>query len=375
MSSVRKRILPSGAIRWLVSYRDGSGRRRFKQFPTRKAAENWSARTHIEVLDGTHVAEADSLTLARVAEAWRSHIRSEVMANRMERSTGEYYEGLLDNHVLDPEVGVGMVKMNRLNLPTTNLFRDRLLESRSGGVTRRSISVLKLIIDYGIGRGWATINHAKDIRIRRSSRLKPKTNVPSAEDVRAVMENCQNPFRTIFIIAAFCGLRASEVYGLEWCDIDFDAAELGVRQRVDPYGRIGEPKSAAGERIVPMGRFTLNALRQWRLQCGDASGLVFKNRAGKPLDHHNVHPRWFKPAFTIKDECGNIIREIPRFRFHDLRHFAISLWISQDFSPKQVMTFAGHSSITITFDRYGHLFPEPESLASVMSEAELRVVG
>ena len=136
------------------------------------------------------------------------------------------------------------------------------------------------------------------------------------------------------MVAAFCGLRASEIYGLKWDDLDFDCGELRVRRRVDPYGNVGEPKSAAAERTVPLGRFTLNALRCWRLKCGEPNGFVFKSQAGKPLDHHNVHARWFKPAFQLRDAAGSVEKEIARFRFHDLRHLAISLWISQGFSPK-----------------------------------------
>ena len=45
-----------------------------------------------------------------------------------------------------------------------------------------------------------------------------------------------------------------------------------------------------------------------------------------------------------------------RFNWHALRHFAISCWIEADMKPKTVQTFAGHSSLQVTMDRYGHLF-------------------
>ena len=44
------------------------------------------------------------------------------------------------------------------------------------------------------------------------------------------------------------------------------------------------------------------------------------------------------------------------FNWHALRHFAISTWIEAGLSPKTVQTFAGHSSLAVTMDRYGHLF-------------------
>jgi integrase len=53
----------------------------------------------------------------------------------------------------------------------------------------------------------------------------------------------------------------------------------------------------------------------------------------------------------------------PRFNFHSLRHFAASLWIELGFTPKRLQTLLGHSSVQMTFDRYGHLFPSPEAVA------------
>lgn len=63
-----------------------------------------------------------------------------------------------------------------------------------------------------------------------------------------------------------------------------------------------------------------------------------------------------------------------KLRWHDLRHFAVSLWIEQGFSIKEVMTFAGHSSIQMTMERYGHLFPSPDHQKS-MALVEQRVLG
>ena len=61
-------------------------------------------------------------------------------------------------------------------------------------------------------------------------------------------------------------------------------------------------------------------------------------------------------------------------RWHDLRHFAVSLWIEQNFSPKAIMEFAGHSSIQLTFNLYGHLLPSPDHQQG-MAEVEARFLG
>ncbi|MGB8750130.1 MAG: tyrosine-type recombinase/integrase, partial [Pseudolabrys sp.] len=49
-----------------------------------------------------------------------------------------------------------------------------------------------------------------------------------------------------------------------------------------------------------------------------------------------------------------------RFNWHGLRHFAVSTWIEAGLAPKTVQTFAGHASLQVTMDRYGHMFPSDD---------------
>src|SRR6202011_2710368 len=70
MASLRKRILPSGEIRWLVDYRDSAGKRRAKQFETKRDADAYMVRARAEVAAGTHVADSQSVTLGEAADLW-----------------------------------------------------------------------------------------------------------------------------------------------------------------------------------------------------------------------------------------------------------------------------------------------------------------
>jgi len=64
-----------------------------------------------------------------------------------------------------------------------------------------------------------------------------------------------------------------------------------------------------------------------------------------------------------------------KYSLHELRHAAISLWIEQRVDPKRVQTWAGHHSIQVTYDTYGHLFAELESDAAVANAVEAQVLG
>ncbi len=189
---------------------------------------------------------------------------------------------------------------------------------------------------------------------------------PAKDEVRRLIDAAPEDFKPYLIVASLCGLRASETRGLLWTDVDFADRLIHVRRRVDAFNEFGEPKSAAGSRSVPMGPAVTNTLKRWRLKCPQSDlDLVFPTKRGTIQAHSNTLKRHFKPL------CHRLGLTM---RWHDLRHFAVSLWIEQGFSVKEVMTFAGHSSIQMTMDRYGHLFPSPDHHRA-MAEVETRLLG
>ena len=88
--------------------------------------------------------------------------------------------------------------------------------------------------------------------------------------------------------------------------------------------------------MVPM---LVNTLKEWKLASGGGE-LVFQGRGDRPLCHG-----------TLRDMLG---------RLHTYRHFYASWLIDQGFGPKRVQALMGHSSIQMTFDTYGHLFPQED---------------
>jgi len=96
----------------------------------------------------------------------------------------------------------------------------------------------------------------------------------------------------------------------------------------------------------------------------DSDALVFTAPKGGPLRRKEFGAGYWKPALG---EAG-----IEHLRVHDLRHTCASLLIATGANPKAVQAQLGHSSIQVTFDRYGHLFPsDQEALAARMDEVYL----
>jgi integrase len=167
--------------------------------------------------------------------------------------------------------------------------------------------------------------------------------------------------------AVTTGARAGEQWAARWRDVDLDNGKLNITRRVDAYGEEGAPKSAAGVRTVPLSNQLIAMLKAWKLKSKfkNPDDLIFPNGEGSHIGHDNLIKRQFLPLFEkLEVAHQNDPAKTPvlsrRFNWHGLRHFAVSSWIEAGLTPKTVQTFAGHASLQVTMDRYGHLFPNED---------------
>ncbi len=139
MASLRKRILPSGEIRWLVDYRDSVGTRRAKQFETKRDADAYMEKVRAEVAAGIHVADSQSVTLGEAADVWVEAGERD----RLETTTVRQRRQHVDLHI---KPLIGSTRLSRLNTPIVQEFVDKLLETRSRAMARRFLTSLKGIL-------------------------------------------------------------------------------------------------------------------------------------------------------------------------------------------------------------------------------------
>jgi hypothetical protein len=156
MATIRKRTLPSGLIRWQVDFSDQTGKRRSKLFPRRKDADVYLVKVRSLVANHTYLADSDSTTVAGAAQGWLDHCEVRCRTGRrMERSTLRGYSDYVRLHLTAPGVGIGDKLIAQLTRRHVNELRDRLLlNGRSEHLTRRVVSVLKLILDHAIDNPW-----------------------------------------------------------------------------------------------------------------------------------------------------------------------------------------------------------------------------
>lgn len=316
-------------------------------------------------------------------------------ASGLERSTIAQYRQHLDLHI-NPEIGA--TRLSALNIPAVRAFEDALrAKGRSPAMIRKVLVSLGSLLADAQERGLNARNIVRDMRGKRrqgkerrqerrqKGKIKVGVDLPTREEAKAIVGALMGRWRPLLLTAIFTGLRASELRGLRWSDVDFDKREIRVHQRADRYNEIGRPKTEAGERIVPAPPLVISTLREWKLACPKGElELAFPNGKGKVESLANIINRGLIPVQIAagvstptgeKDEDGKTIMQAKYTGMHALRHFYASWCINrtQDgglgLPAKVVQERLGHSSIMMTMDVYGHLFPRGDD-AEEMAAAE-----
>lgn len=382
--AVRKRIWRTGngetKSGWVVDYVDERGRRARRQFETKRLADAFRVEAEGQLRAGTYRADGDRVTVQEAADQFLAYCRGRMeRRERMTRGNFEVYTGHVRNYICPAvgrsartlqnvcyfEAGLAPVRLRQLSVRAVGDFRDRLRTAGlSVAMTRKVLGTLRLILAYAISRDLIAVNVAQGVRVigRRDEGSKVIV-APSKEAVRQLLNAADADFRIVLLFAAMTGLRAGEMHALRWRHVDLDESEVRVETRVDEFGEEDVTKTAAGMRTVPLGTGTVAALRDWKARTAHSapSDLVFPGRYGGYQNHGSLVRKRFYPLFALMKELHGVdpsaCPEPPkRFNWHALRHFAVSCWIEASLSPKTVQTFAGHSSLEMTMDRYGHLF-------------------
>jgi integrase len=378
--SVRKREWknPQGEVReaWVVDYVDGSGQRRNKNFKRKRDADAYENKVSAEVRAGIHTPDSTSLTIAEAGQLW---LQTSENAG-LELTTQVGYREHLKLHIAPV---VGDTKLSQLTVPMVRAFEDKLRIDRSPAMVRKVIGSLSMILSDAHERGLVAQNVVRGLRAKRNrgkeqradrrqkGKLKPGTDIPTPAEIRAFVAALTGHWRPLFLTAIFTGLRASELRGLRWSDVDLKRGEVHVRQRADRFSRIGALKSVSAERAVPLPPMLINVLREWKLACPKGSlDLVFPNGEGNPkalssVLHLGLHPMMIAAGLTTRNG------EAKYTGMHALRHFFASWCINRrvdgglELPLKVVQARMGHSTIAMTADVYGHLFPRGDDSAEL----------
>lgn len=284
---------------------------------------------------------------------------------RVDEITYQGYEILANSHVL-PYFEASPIKLQEVTREVLQAYIDeKSLHGRKdgkGGLSPRSVRMHKNIL-------YQTLNMAVKEKLLPSNPCQfielPKqehstAKFYSAEQLQKLFDAIRNePMYPLVKITALYGLRRSEVLGLQWDSIDFENERLTIRRTVSKVTKTvakDKTKTASSYRSFPLTKEAAAIFRK-------AFDEQEENRKlfGKSYQRNEYVFKWpdghpFSPDYVSR-EFPKLLKKynLPRIRFHELRHSCASLLLNNGFALKDVQEWMGHSDIEVTANIYGHI--------------------
>lgn len=365
--------------RWESRLSLPDGRRRSFYGATADDAERKMLRAR-EELEAGSLAAPGRLTVAALGRAWLDAIEGQ-----LRRNTVRGHRSRWDNHVA-PVIG---------NVPlraVSGAHVQRVLSAArrkglSEGTVRELHHSMGAAFRHAVMWGLLARNPVRGVPVPPPPRRELPLDRP--EQVAALLGAIRRgdyvparhgDLRVPLLLTVSLGLRASEVTGLRWRDVDLDAGRLHIRHQVDVYrGAVAflPVKTRRARRALPLPGFGVSLLRshrarqnETRLLLGDSwedHDLVFTGRfPGRPVSRQTL-------ARHLALACA--AAGVPRLTMHDLRHLCATILVSQGVSPRVAQEVLGHASIDTTMQIYTHLNPALLGAAAEAMEAVLADVG
>jgi integrase len=368
MATIRKRawVTASGEPReaWQVGFVDQDGQRRHKQFARKKDADDWLVTARGQVQRGVYTPESTSVTIGEAIDFWIERAAAE----GLEYGTQQQYR----QHRAHILAAInGKTTLARLTQARCEQLRDELLKAHSRPMARKILASFKSVIRDARRRGLIAQNVAADTTIgangRHRRRLEVGVDVPTPGEVKTLIEAADPKARALISLAGLAGLRASEFRALRWSNLDLGTRPVvTILERADYRSVLGSPKSASSRRTVPLGEVTVRALKEWRLAQPAGRTLAFGTASDRPDMLSNLQRRLLTP---LEAKAG-----IRRYSWHAFRHYAVSAWLASGIDLKTVQHWAGHGTLAMTLDRYGHMIPRRDDHARI-ADAERALLG
>lgn len=263
---------------------------------------------------------------------------------------------------------LGGHKLDKLTpLHVEGMVSAMLAADRPAAQAKRCLKLTRMALAQALDWGLVGRNVAE--RIKPPKVQKQEMQVWTPQQARAFLAAAEgHRYYALFYVALATGMRRGELLALRWAEVDALARTATVsRAAVFVRGKLrdSEPKTAAGRRVVSLSLDVIEVLKAHRVRYGYGS-LVFGSRANTYLNPSNV-----ARAFAVFCEQA----QVPRIRFHDLRHTSASLLIRSNVPVKVVSDRLGHSDSSFTLRTYVHVFEDQRRAAALSLGEMLREAG
>lgn len=355
MASLVKRALSDGSTAYLVRFRTVDGRQRSAQFARKRDADAFAAKIETDRRTGQFVdPRLGKITFGEwVGEWWPTvtHLRA---------STSERDALYMRRHVIPTFGPVPLASIDRTSIRRWIATLTQDPEKDLAPATVHKIcQVFNKALKAAQEDKLIAVNPAERITLPKIERKEMRCL--NREEVFRLAAAIDQRYRAFVLLGAFGGLRLGELLALRVGAVDIANQRVRITETlVDLNGHLsfGPPKTRASVRNVSLPRFVLDSLD---LTAKASDALVIEAPDGGPVRVSTWRRRFWAPAVA---SAG-----VTPLRIHDLRHTAVSLWIAAGGNPKQIAARAGHTSVAVVFDRYGHLYEEHDASLVAALEA------
>jgi len=386
MGFIRKRKLPSGKVRWQVIWDADGGQTDSSDGASARQRGTAMFDSHVEAKAKLAAVQRDkpkaTSPFKELTDHFLHYFEKLVEQKQREATTLRQLRQHINNHILTDKQIAGM-KCGDIDTVFVQLFFDRLIDRVSAKMAVKVRGTLSRVFDHGTRRGFVTSNPVSGSKIEFTSRPDAGTEehfyLPPKADLKGLLKTAKRFDNTGRANAAihllmFAGLRMSEFRGL-WlasCELNGSLPKVKIVRRADFFNKIGSVKSASSLRTIEIGAETTGAINGWLEARPDGSELLFPNEEGNVWNYPNFWHRFWVPlmnaaGLVTSEPASKTVREWseaqadfkqPAFGPHTLRHVYASLQIEQGVTPKRLQKLMGHSTLKLTLDTYGHLWPD-----------------
>lgn len=355
-----------------------TGKRPSKTFAMKKDADAYKRKVEREIEDGTHVSKELALTVKDVCDRYATAARSRKQRGEIGGLRVVAIDTMIYKHIV-PNIGGKVFK--DLTVADIDGLYDTLTKTLSPFFARQIIGNLGTMEKYAKRQGFLRSSPVASALAGIRSVPAPRIEEFNAEQVTKLLSHAltrggARPRFAAFMacgihLAACCGLRAGEIFGLRRESIDFAGKRLRIRYNLTQDKVLKGPKTVAGNRDIPLPDHLSEMLRRWleTYFVPNPADHVFTTCRGGPHSHDNFRYGWH----IILDECG-LKSDGDVFHFHALRHFAGSWWLENGMPIQDVALQLGHASASTTLEIYAHTVSKSGDRQAAMTKMGSRLL-
>ncbi|MCL2773933.1 MAG: site-specific integrase [Oscillospiraceae bacterium] len=357
----------------VLNYKDESGKRKQKWISTeleikgnKRKAESFLTKAVAEH-ENMKVSYNKNVLFSDYMANWLESVKNSIEPNTYE-SYRDIFKRYIETYFRDKKIMLQNMEPQNIQ----EYYAKQLKNGLSANTVIKQHANIRKALQHAVKMNLIPYNPADRVTLPKKNEY--HANFYTAEQINILLDACKNEaVYTAILLSAFYGFRRSEVLGLKWSHVNFFNNTITVQDTVVQYNTVFDKKCTKNKSsrrtlpIIPQIKTYLTELKE----CQDKNSILL----GNGYIHNDYickrdNGEAFEPDY-LTGRFVKIIRKynLPKIRFHDLRHSAASVLLANGFSLKEIQEWLGHSNITTTANIYGHLlFQAKQNMAASLGE-------